>query len=1036
MAHGRVGSSGPRLNVIALVSGGKDSIYTILHCLRQGHRVVALANLYPLSAKTARPGGGDGDSHGETGSTRKRIGKTTVILPTDLEAWTLDLAANGADGDDHDPNSFMYQTAGHVLIPLLAGATGIPVFRRGISRAGARDTGLVYGGGRGPCSKQHDEDEGGEDEEDETESMYMLIRSILASPHLSSPTDKPTALSAGAVFSTYQRTRVESVAARLGLTSLAWLWMYPVLPRDSADTLPAEQEPASACFTAPGAIAEIPLAPPKGVDTGVPPLLRDMRRAGLDARIVKVAGSGLDDRFLWRSLTAPDGSAAEEVARTVVRFAGNDTQGAEAAVLGEGGEFETFVVDGPAALFSRGCIHVDMSSVERVSEDGGGVAWLRIRSARVVSREGGSSETMPPPTLPVCHGVAETWGRLVRVPGQLDARFEATLSAIAGMNGSWKGNVSDKVVTGETCQHGDALQQDAVALLDAAGVSADDHLSTQIVTLQCWTETARDIPYPSIQEEATALVKQINGVFSDCGFASPTQATLSTIVILRTMSDFAAVNSVYQTLFTEPLPPSRVTVACGDLLPRGINLKIMLMVQAQHISQMRFPGTAMRSPNSGVSFVREGLHVQSRSYWAPANIGPYSQAITASVPVSLPSTKAAAASNNVESPPLAPPASSPLQTTYIAGQIALVPATMELPAEVPESDTDGAGGADFALQATLALQHLWRIAAATGVGCLAGVVAYLPRSTTASPNSLGASVSALCTDQKAVLAASVWRHAWQYDGQRRNIIGQEDDESVVEDEDGDEDDVPDLWDQRFDYRHGRASTEANTAALYGSRSKLPPPGPPDGSLLRDGSRTPPPTFFAAEVESLPRDAAVEWQALLGVGVHGHVRGGGEGGASVRFIHLDLGRDSDNGLPATLACMVARAGNQVLVHATAVVPMSSVLGGEDEGAGKCVSDDRHRNLFWTGDGFGKVLRAVASRLRLLAGESERGDDGATVFAVPYLVFADRTALGHVDRYGNVATVPCWSLWSSEGQRLAFAALFKVVYNVVGSGETEN
>ena len=66
------------LNVIALVSGGKDSLYSILHCIRNGHTVMALANLYP------KPGpGGDGD-----------------------------------DDDEEDTDSLMYQTIGHSVIPL------------------------------------------------------------------------------------------------------------------------------------------------------------------------------------------------------------------------------------------------------------------------------------------------------------------------------------------------------------------------------------------------------------------------------------------------------------------------------------------------------------------------------------------------------------------------------------------------------------------------------------------------------------------------------------------------------------------------------------------------------------------------------------------------------------------------------------------------------------------------------------------------------------------------------------------------------
>ena len=36
-----------KLNVLALISGGKDSIFNILKCQQAGHTIVALANLYP-----------------------------------------------------------------------------------------------------------------------------------------------------------------------------------------------------------------------------------------------------------------------------------------------------------------------------------------------------------------------------------------------------------------------------------------------------------------------------------------------------------------------------------------------------------------------------------------------------------------------------------------------------------------------------------------------------------------------------------------------------------------------------------------------------------------------------------------------------------------------------------------------------------------------------------------------------------------------------------------------------------------------------
>lgn len=35
------------MKVVALISGGKDSCYNLIECVRYGHEIVALANLLP-----------------------------------------------------------------------------------------------------------------------------------------------------------------------------------------------------------------------------------------------------------------------------------------------------------------------------------------------------------------------------------------------------------------------------------------------------------------------------------------------------------------------------------------------------------------------------------------------------------------------------------------------------------------------------------------------------------------------------------------------------------------------------------------------------------------------------------------------------------------------------------------------------------------------------------------------------------------------------------------------------------------------------
>jgi uncharacterized protein (TIGR00290 family) len=61
-----------------------------------------------------------------------------------------------------------------------------------------------------------------------------------------------------------------------------------------------------------------------------------MLEAGFEIRVLQVAAYGLDESWLGRTL---DAAAFAELARL------NEEYGVH--LLGEGGEFETFVVDGP-----------------------------------------------------------------------------------------------------------------------------------------------------------------------------------------------------------------------------------------------------------------------------------------------------------------------------------------------------------------------------------------------------------------------------------------------------------------------------------------------------------------------------------------------------------------------------------------------------------------------------------------------------------------------------------------------------------------
>ena len=104
-----------------------------------------------------------------------------------------------------------------------------------------------------------------------------------------------TGVTAGAVESEFQTSRIEAMCERLGIDLYAPLW---------------QRDPVT--------------------------LAEEMLDAGFDILIVQVAAAGLDESWLGRRL---DADALDEL------IALNERYGVHP--LGEGGEFETLVVDGP-----------------------------------------------------------------------------------------------------------------------------------------------------------------------------------------------------------------------------------------------------------------------------------------------------------------------------------------------------------------------------------------------------------------------------------------------------------------------------------------------------------------------------------------------------------------------------------------------------------------------------------------------------------------------------------------------------------------
>jgi|GEM_PF-248512 len=225
------------MKVVGLVSGGKDSCYSMMECVKYGHDICILGNLYSSEAV----------------------------------------------------DSFMFQTVGVDMSVAIAECMGVKLVRRQLHGASV-NTSLDYI----------------ETDGDEIEDLYELLSECKKiCPGLE-------AVCSGAILSTYQRNRVESVCARLGLVSLAYLWQ-----RDQRE------------------------------------VLTSMIDEGVEAVMVKIASMGLKGEMMGRPLAS------------LVDTFDNLYEDFGFHVCGEGGEYETVTLYCP--LFKNKRIVLD--EVEYQVED-------------------------------------------------------------------------------------------------------------------------------------------------------------------------------------------------------------------------------------------------------------------------------------------------------------------------------------------------------------------------------------------------------------------------------------------------------------------------------------------------------------------------------------------------------------------------------------------------------------------------------------------------------------------------------------------
>ncbi|XP_075873802.1 diphthine--ammonia ligase [Nelusetta ayraudi] len=318
-------------------------------------------------------------------------------------------------------------------------------------------------------------------------------------------------------------------------------------------------------------------------------LLSEMISSDLHAILIKVAAFGLDpEKHLGKPLADMEPYLKQLSQKYGVH------------VCGEGGEYETFTLDCP--LFKKKIVIDAAETVIHSADAFAPVGYLRLTRMHTESKDDDAvASALPCGTCP-CQSAIDKMTEEVEYADQAqDNRREFTSS----------GDLS--------CQRGHELLP-SWSPRSSGGFQWLSGLS------------GRQDHRAGIQEQTRAAFTQLQSELDTNGW------TLADVVLVHlyvaSMDDFAPLNAVYKTHFGVN-PPARVCVEAP--LPAGQLLQMDCLLHAW-----------AEPPEEGCFREREALHVQSLSHWAPANIGPYSQAL------------------RVEN------------EVFCAGQIALVPCTMQL----------------------------------------------------------------------------------------------------------------------------------------------------------------------------------------------------------------------------------------------------------------------------------------------------------------------------------------------------------------------
>jgi len=390
-------------------------------------------------------------------------------------------------------------------------------------------------------------------------------------------------ISSGAILSTYQRTRIESVCGRLGFTPLGYMWrMGP--QRD---------------------------------------LLECMLKDGIEAVLVKVASPPglIPQKHLNKSLGQLHYGGVFDRLKDKFDF----------HICGEGGEYETLVLDCP--IFRKKLVLTDVEIVEGYD----GVGVLKVNKCCAVLKDPSHTTTWENSGRPLFERIrAVTDGRLS--PTHLPSEDDSMQSSYAEYDSPKNVHLpSIKILPGGLAHISEIVCHKMPHLSDLADSSSCTDSEAELAVME-----ARSIFF--ILEETLRRCRWTGEIETRGNYATPKDVVFVHLY-LSSISHFSQINSFYKETFGTILPPSRSCVAVGkNVLPNGRRVMMDCLVQRGSGEYMRIAPDVKLEALTTLSvgnqkFIKEHkanlhhklrstLHVQSVSHWAPICVGPYSQANT------------------------------------------------------------------------------------------------------------------------------------------------------------------------------------------------------------------------------------------------------------------------------------------------------------------------------------------------------------------------------------------------------------------------